>query len=631
MHSPDLTQGNIARIQELFPGCVAEARAEDGTAKLAVDFDQLRQELASTIVQGPHERYQLNWPGKREALLTANAPIAKTLRPCRNESVDFEATRNLFIEGDNLDALKLLQQTYLNKIKMIYIDPPYNTGGDFIYKDNFALSTKEYLRRSNQRGDDANRSAANVDTRGRFHSDWLSMIYARLKLARNILRDDGVIFISIGDDELPNLIKVCDEVFGSSNAAGIFVWEKKKKPSFLRKTMGSVTEYIVSYAKSYERIGPFVAGVGEEGKKYPFNNAGNAYSTLIFPPRSVRFSCADQTVRAQDMSEGNIRTRLVEDVEIESGTNKNRLVLEGEWRYSQESLDKFIQDGEEIRISRVPFRPNYINRSDRIKKAASLLSHRVNGMPTNEDATDEIRSLFGADVMDYPKPTGLLSFLIKATTSQNDLVMDFFAGSASTAAAVLRANLDDHAKRRFIMVQVPEKCAYASDAAKLGFHTIAEVAKERIRRSGKKLRVQALELDTGFRVLKVDSSNLADVYYASDERVGDNLDPQVDHVKSDRSAEDLLFQVMLDWGLDLALPIDTQTIQDKPVFLVGGNALAACFDAAGGIDQAFVRELAKQLPLRVMFRDNGFKDSATKIEVAQMLKLLLPATEVKCL
>lgn len=435
--------------------------------------------------------YSFTWRGKDRACLAAQAPAIGTLRPCPDQSVDWDATQNLFIEGDNLEVLKLLQKPYHKRVKMIYIDPPYNTGNEFVYPDDIA------------------------------HADWLNMMYPRLKLARNLLRDDGVIFISIDDHEFANLRKLCDEVYGEENFCGVFIWEKKKKPSFLNVNMGSVTEYIVCFAKNRAKSPPFAAGSVKDGKKYPFNNAGNGIQTLTFPAGVVRFNCGDQVVVAQDMSEGNIRTELLDDVEIVNGRNAGAFRLRGEWRYSQRKLDEFVEQGAEIVISKVPFRPNYVNRRGEVKKTSNLLSYRTNGVPTNEDATQEIRDLFGADVMSYPKPSGLMKYLVRAVTTDDDIVMDFFAGSGSTAHGVLLQNGEDGCNRRYILVQLPQPLNRDEAQSRPAFEfcqahglrpTIAEIGKERIRRVAKKVQSEhgqeAAGLDLGFRVFRLDSGNV---------------------------------------------------------------------------------------------------------------------------
>lgn len=632
MHSPDLTAHNVQKIAELFPSCIVEARDEStGTLRRSIDFDQLRQELSGHVVDGPRERYHLDWPGKREALLAAHAPIAKTLRPCRQESVHFDTTKNLFIEGDNLDALKLLQETYLGRVKLIYIDPPYNTGGDFLYEDDYALDVEAYLVKSNQRDPDDNRMFANETTHGRFHSDWLSFLYPRLKLARNLLREDGLIFISIDDHELPNLLKLCEEVFGESNHCGTFVWEKKKKPSFLSASMGVVTEYVVAYARDRAKSPPFSAGTVEDGKKYPFNNAGNGIRELLFPAGSVEFGLADGVVPPQDMSEGNIITELLDSVEVRNGRNVNSFRLRGEWRYSQAKLDDLVANHAQLVIAKVPFRPNYINRAPDIKKTSNLLSHRTNGIPTNEDATEEMRALFGRDVMSHPKPKGLLKFLVRAVTGGDDLVMDFYAGSGTTADAIMTLNAEDGGHRRFVMIQLPEPCAPDSEAMQHGYRTIAEITKERLRRSGMQIKgenaMTAPDIDVGFRVLKVDTSNVRDVFYTPDAVKQSDLVRQLDNIKAGRTPDDLLFQVLLDWGVDPSLPITTESVSGKTVFFVDSNALAACFDAS--IDDAVVRALGSRKPMRVVLRNGGFDEDSSALNVAQLLRFLSPSTEIK--
>jgi adenine-specific DNA-methyltransferase len=460
------------------------------------------------------ERYGLNWHGKRRAGELALTPSTGTLIPCPEDSVDWDTTKNLMIEGDNLEVLKLLQKSYAGKVKLIYIDPPYNTGKKRLYADNFHYSVKDYLELTGQP-----KGGKDTETSGRFHTRWLNMMYPRLKLARNLLREDGVIFISIDDNEVDNLLKLCGEIFGEENFCGCFIWEKKKKPSFLNANMGSVTDYIVCFARHRPSSPAFAAGTVEDGKKYPFNNAGNGVQTLTFPAGSVKFTMPDQTIRAQEMSEGNIKTALLNDVIVVEGSNSSEFQLRGEWRYSQSKLNEFVQAGAEIVISKIPFRPNYVNRSGELKKSSNFLSHRTNAVPTNEDATEEIRQLFDADVMSHPKPSGLLKYLVRAVTTDDDVVMDFFAGSGTTAHGVWRENFEDGGTRRFILVQLPEPIdpevkeqkVAANFCDKLGKpRTIAELTKERLRRVGKKIREEnpLFAGDLGFRVFKLASSNI---------------------------------------------------------------------------------------------------------------------------
>lgn len=616
MHTPNLTDENVSRIRELFPSCVTEAQAEDGTIKLAVDFDQLRQELSESIVEGPQERYHLNWPGKREALLTANAPIAKTLRPCRAESVDFDTTRNLFIEGDNLDALKLLQEAYLGKVKMIYIDPPYNTGNDFIYDDDFAEEVGEYLLRSNQKDEEGNRLFANTSANGRFHSNWLSLIYPRIRLAKRLLVENGFIFVSIDDTEIDNIKKILDEVFWQDNFVGTFVW-KSRVSEDTRAVTGLSTdhEYIVCYTNSND-----ASLRGSEKDLEKFRNPDD-------DPRGP-WRSADMTGLATRDKRPNLHYDLIDP---ETGVNYG-CPPKG-WRFEKNTMAKKIAEKRVLWPSNTEGRPRqklFLNEMDSVFKNISSVVQEI----STGDGTREVNALVGSGVFSFPKPTRLIQIFVEQATDKESIVLDFFAGSASTAHAVLKKNAEDGGRRRFVMVQLPEMTAEGSEAFKAGFKTIAEISKERIRRAGREIsagRVQSGKLDTGFRVLKIDTSNMADVHYAPDVLDKANLDLFVDNIKRDRTPEDLLFQVMLDWGVDLALTIARQTIQNKEVFFVDDNALVACFDANGGVDEDFVKELAKHEPLRVVFRDAGFKNSAVKINVEQIFKSLSPSTEVKCI
>ncbi|EDT05617.1 Site-specific DNA-methyltransferase (adenine-specific) [Burkholderia ambifaria IOP40-10] len=642
MHSPNLTGDNVERIRELFPGCVVEVRGEDGTVKLAVDFDQLRQELSDAIVEGPQERYHLNWPGKREALLTANAPIAKTLRPVRKQSVDFDITRNLFIEGDNLDALKLLQETYLGKVKMIYIDPPYNTGKDFIYEDDFSSDATSYLLKSNQVEVSGDRLVVNVETNGRFHSDWLSMIYARLRLARNLLSEDGVIFISIDDNEVDNLRKVCSEVFGEGNFIAQIVWEGANKND--AKQIGVSHEYVLVYAKNRSAV-PREWSIRKEGvdevlaEVARLNSVyGTDYESAskdlagwfrsmkakpVFGLRRFRYIDARGAYKEDDpTAPGGRRFQLVNPMNGEHiPLRRNR-----GWSFDQTEFNRLV---EEKRVSFVT--PTSIMIRRYLHETDALTPPSVFYQPARS-ASERLASLLGAGIFDFPKDeTVIAKFIEMATTGADDdcIVMDFFAGSATTAHAVMQLNADDGKRRRFVLVQLPEACVERSAAAEAGYRTIADVSKERIRRAADAIRSQGWEGDGGFRVLKIDTSNMADVFYTPDAVTQGSLLGSIDNIKPDRTDEDLLFQVMLDWGVDLALPVEKMTIQGKDVFFVDGDALVACLDAHGGVDEAFVKELATHSPLRVVFRDAGFKDSAVKINVEQIFRLLSPATEVK--
>ncbi len=620
MHSPDLTQDHIARLRELFPGCVTEAKGEGGAVRLAVDFDLLRQELSGTLVEGPQERYQLNWPGKREALLTANAPIAKTLRPCRDASAEFDTTKNLFIEGDNLDALKLLQEAYLGKVKLIYIDPPYNTGRDFIYDDDYSDDVESYLRQSNQTDAAGGRLVANTEANGRFHSDWLSMMYARLRLARNLLKEDGVIFISIDDNEVDNLRKLCNEVFGESNFVAQIIWQKVFAPKNSARWFSEDHDYIMVYAKQGDSWAPRMLPQTDEMLSR-YNNPDN-------DPRGPWTS-------------GDLAARNRYDAGLYPLTCPSGRVIEGPprgsyWRFSKETFDKLNADKRiwwgadgdnmprlkrflsEVKQGRVPQTLWFYDEVGHTQDAKKTLLKYVQFQNTE-------------NVLNSVKPVELLQRVLQLASHPNDgdIVLDFFSGSATTAHAVLKQNAEDGGNRRFVGVQIDEPLPTPEPE----MASILQMGLRRIRNVAAELRAQPEgdKIDLGFRVLKIDSSNMADVFYAPDAVNQGALEGFTDNIKSDRTPEDLLFQVMLDWGVDLALPITREAIQGREVLFVDVNALAACFVANGRIDEAFVKTLATHKPLRAVFRDAGFADSAAKINVEQIFKLLSPATEVKCI
>ena len=573
MHSPDLIETNIARLAELFPNCVTEARDTKGELKQAIDFDLLRQELASSIVEGPQERYQLNWPGKREALLTANAPIAKTLRPCRDESVDFDTTQNLFIEGDNLDALKLLQETYLNKVKLIYIDPPYNTGNDFLYEDDFAEDADVYFKRSIQKDDRGNRLVVNPDSSGRFHSDWMSMMYSRLKLARNLLSQDGAVFISIDDNEQANLKRICDEIFGDSNLIANFVWQSKDTPGNDSSSVAKTHNHILAYAKS-DSFSPRLLDRNEK-----------QISTYKNPDNDPRGPWLATPLTRSEFRERDyypLMNFAGEEVFPPSGTC---------WRRPKDVLETLKADNRiwwgKSGESSFPMEKKFLSEAKAGVVNQSWWPYEFAGSTRN--ANSEIKELFdGGRPFDTPKPTKLIKRIIQMATEKDSLVVDFFSGSATTAHAVFAQNIEDSGSRNFIMIQLPEECEQGSEAFKAGYKTISAIGQDRIRRAGKKLTADNPEWkgDLGFRVLKIDTSNMKEVYYTPDAVTQEALPGLVDNIRADRSPEDLLFQVLLDWGVDLALPISQQTIAGKTVFFVDGNALAACFET--GIAEDFV-------------------------------------------
>lgn len=645
MHSPNLTQENIARIREIFPGCVTEASDDSGKLRLAVDFDQLRQELSEAIVEGPKERYYLNWPGKREALLNANAPIAMTLRPCREESVDFDRTKNLFIEGDNLEALKLLQETYLGKIKMIYIDPPYNTGNDFIYEDDFSVDKSEFELASGVRDESGNkvfdeeRWKQNSTANGRFHSDWLDMVYPRLKLARNLLSDDGVIVASIDENELVNLRKIFDEVFGESNLLFQITLLCNPKGRSQDKFVANCHEYIVGYSKQPLNKGDLNVPKDDDeiSKNYKLKDKRGRYRELELRNTHREFGKHNRKNLYYPFyvnSSGEISLDNVSGAEAvfpdwEDG-------FEGCWTWgedkSRNQLDELV--AKRVKGSWKIYRKNYAEGEDgeATKQVKSIWTDKKFHTEKGQAAFNE---LFDAKhkIFQSPKSVDTIKELLLMASEKKSVVMDFFAGSGTTAHAVLQQNAEDGGSRKFIVVQLPEPCEKGSEAFKAGYKTIAEISKERIRRAGKNVLEgechEGWNKDIGFRVFKVDSSNMAEVYYTPDAVEQDLLSGLTDNIKTDRTTEDLLFQVLLDWGVDLSLPIASETIEGHEVFFVDGEALVACFTKNGQITEDFCKKLAERQPLRVVFRDSGFKDDSVKINVEQIFKLMSPGTEVK--
>jgi adenine-specific DNA-methyltransferase len=658
MHTPDLVNANIERIAELFPACVTESRDEAGTVTRAIDFDLLRQELSDRIVEGPQERYRLDWPGKRKALLDANAPIARTLRPCRAESVDFDTTQNLFIEGDNLDALKLLQETYLGKVKMIYIDPPYNTGKDFIYKDDFAESTADYLERSNQQ-DEEGKLVANPDSNGRFHSDWLTMILPRLKLAKNLLKREGAVFVSCDEVEQCRLRLAMDEVFGMDNLVADMVWAAGRKND--SRLISVSHEYIVCYArdKAYLkekdiRWRQHKKGLEEIYAQYENfkRQHGDNYAAITEDMKAWYRDLPDSHPSKAHKHFAHVDARglyFPDNISWPGGggpkykvlhpvTGKPVRVPSRGWMTSDpEKMQRWI-DEDRVHFgadeNAVPCIKSYLK--DREYQAPYSVFYQ-----DGRAASKRLRALMGGDYFDFPKDEEVLQELLAMLTDKDDVVADLFGGMAPIAHALMAQNAMDGGRRHCITVQLPEPCDRSTKSGKAaldaGFGTIADLAKERIRRAGAKIKADNAtkegigHLDVGFRVLKIDTSNMAEVYYRPDELEQKDLAGHVDNVKPDRSAEDLLFQVLLDWGVDLGLPIVRESIVGREVFFVDVNALAACFVKDGGVDEAFVKELAKRKPLRVVFRDAGFANDNARINVEQIFKTLSPDTEVRTL
>ncbi|HRP89683.1 MAG TPA: site-specific DNA-methyltransferase [Edaphocola sp.] len=690
LQSVDGVSANIEKIAALFPNCITETA--EGKK---IDFDLLKQELSAEMVEGNKERYRLEWPGKREAIVTANLPTTNTLRPVREDSVDFDTTENIYIEGDNLEVLKLLQESYLNKIKMIYIDPPYNTGKDFVYKDNFAKSSEEELEESGQKNEYNQRLVANPETSGRYHSDWLSMMYPRLKLARNLLTEDGVIFISIDDNEVHNLRKICDEIFGEGNFVGEWQWFKSATPPNLSYKIKKNIEFILAYEK--QRSTNKYKGVKKDSKSDdPITKPQNSLKTLKFPKNSINFKTESGILKAGIYGTEKFPNKLINDVEIENFKNKDEACFENRFIWVQEKLLEELSNNTIVNCSKSGVL-SYKKQNYSEEVPPNLIDISV-GVETTEEAGKDLLKTFGTKVFDYPKPVSLLQYLLRFNESVNsdDIILDFFSGSATTAHAVMQLNAEDTSKgsvpgkRKYIMVQLPEATDEKSEAYKAGYKNICEIGKERIRRAAAsitneeitnyeskkaqleklinaKLRItksitndqlgitkeelsfpegviideKAEEMlqeirnlqfvihnsERGFRVYRLDSSNMQEVYYRPQDYKQGNLDLFADNVKPDRSAEDLVTQIMLDWGLELSLPIEQKTIAGKEVFAVAGNSLYCCFDKE--IDEAFAKAVAKDQPLRIVFRDNGFTNDTAKENVKQLLKQLSSGTEMK--
>ena len=623
---------------DLFPNCITEMRGEDGEVKHGINFEMLRQMLSPDVVDGD-ECYEFTWVGKKAAIVEANKPIRKTLRPCVEESKNWDTTENLYIEGDNLEVLKLLQETYLGKVKMIYIDPPYNTGNDFIYADDFMRSQEEENEQMGMFDEDENRLFKNTDTNGRFHSDWCSMMYSRLILARNLLKADGIIYLSIDDNEIDDLLKIGNDVFGKDNFLACFP-RITKKAGKTTETIAKNHDYILAFSKS-------------------------AVPTLFLPlhtDEGFRFSDEYEAQRGKY----KLNQTLDYDSLQYSASLDYPIIVEGETFYPGQSYEKYLerQAGKHARAdwawrwskdlfdfgykngfivirkydgySRIytktyqnckivkkvsGFEIEYIQRT----KAISTLEFIENEY-SNDNSKKNLVSLLESSVFDYSKPVALLKALAQYSSSANDIVLDFFSGSATTAHAVMQLNAEDGGHRKFIMVQLPEPCDEKSEAYKAGYKNICEIGKERIRRAGEKIKADnpltTQDLDVGFRVLKLDDSNMKDVYYAAGDYTQDTLAGMVSNIKEDRTDLDLLFGCLLDWGLPLSLPYTSEQIDGCTVHIYNDGDLMACFD--NNIPESVVKEIAKRKPLRAVFRDAGFADSPAKINVFEIFKLYMP-------
>lgn len=600
MHSLDVIGSNIEKIQQLFPNCVTERLGKDGKPELAIDFEKLQAELSNEIIGEGEERYQFTWPDKRAANRLANTPTTMTLRPCREESVDFDHTQNLYIEGDNLDVLKVLRETYLGKVKMIYIDPPYNTGNDFVYNDDFAQSRDEFEETSGLFDEEGNQTIdpmqRNTESNGRFHTDWLNMIYPRLKVARDLLSDDGVIFISIDDNEVENLRKVCDEIFGEDNCICQFVWKNKYGAGGGTNSVAYIHEYILAYSK--RKIETITCELSDELKS-AYNKTDEKFA--------LRGGYTTQPLASTSKGE---RKNLM--YEIHHNGEIITPPAGGRWIWSKEKFDAAYQNNE-IVINKtgdgysVRFKQYLKDENGNIRKGTQL--SMITNIFNQEGSKQFSNLLNDKRIFDFPKPVNLILSLIKLNINgndgKNDVILDFFSGSATTAHAVMQLNAEDGGNRKFIMVQLPEKTDEKSEAYKAGYKNICEIGKERIRRAGQKIKEENKDkegiekLDTGFRVLKLDSSNMEEVYYTPQEFTMQSLFSE--NLKADRTGEDLLFQVMLDLGIELSAKIETRQIAGKTVHLVDDNYLVACFDR--DVTETAIKEIAELHPVYFVMRD----------------------------
>ncbi len=625
MESIDMTAQNIEKIGALFPNCITETKDADGKPKKAINFDLLRQMLSGDVLEGD-EAYEFTWVGKKAAIVEANKPIRKTLRPCKEESVNWDSTENLYIEGDNLEVLKLLQESYLGKVKMIYIDPPYNTGHDFVYPDSFIMDNEDYNEGTGYFDEDGNvnYSRENSSTAGKYHSDWCSMMYSRLMLARNLLSDDGAIFLSIDDNERDNLEKICAEAFGTENYVATFPWRKRTAKSDVPFGISQDYEWVICFAKS----GLFLASVGGKERTY--------YETDDFPGKAWRVH--DLTKQTTASERPNSFFTIVNPKNGDSyPANPNRT-----WAITEETFEKYYVENRIVfpgdyaflRIAKPVLR--YWKEDDMAKAGEKFGRVAVSTkFPENigmsQDGTKEVTSLFDRKAFSFPKPVSLIKFLSEIHTSDEDIVLDFFSGSATTAHAVMQLNAEDGGHRKFIMIQLPEPCDEKSEAYKAGYSNICEIGKERIRRAANKIAEEYpdAKFDGGFRVLKLDDTNMKDVYYAPADYEQNVLDLLESNIKEDRTDLDLLFGCLLEWGLPLSLPYQSEDIEGCTVHNYNDGDLIACFDE--NIPDSVIKTIAKRQPLRAVFRDSSFANSPSKINVTQIFKELAPDTSVKVL
>lgn len=629
MHTLSLANRNFSLLSGLFPNAITEAIDEDGNVVRAIDADVLAQEINTRVVSGKEERYQFTWPDKKKSILLANAPIAKTLRPCREESVDFDNTENLYIEGDNLEVLKLLQETYLGKIKMIYIDPPYNTGNDFVYEDDFAQSTSEYLSNSGQFDEEGNRLVQNTESNGRFHTDWLNMMYPRLKLAKDLLSDEGVIFISIDDNELKNMLNVCNEIFGEHNFIAQIAVQLNPRGRNLDRYIAKTHEYVIVYSKNYTN-GNSMYGIDKEGsmvEEYNKQDKIGKYRQIGLRNRNQSFNPVTRPNLYYPLyvNPTNKAVSIVQNSEyVDEVWPDTPDGIKTCWTWAKAKVQKennlieADKSGNEWRI----FRKDYLL-DDTGNVATTLIKSFWSDKEINNDyGKKAIKELFGSAIMDFPKSPDLIKKLVAPATRGKGIVMDFFSGSATTAQAVMELNIENGYDLKYIMVQLQEVCDEKSEAYNAGFTNICEIGKERIRRAGDKIREKAgltvQNLDTGFRVLKVDSSNMKDVYYNPENYTATLFDSITDNIKEDRTHLDLLFQVMLEMDVLLSKKIVETEIAGKKVFSVMDDYMIACFDK--GITSEVVEAIAKKQPYYAVFRDSCMADDSTMASFEQIFE-----------
>lgn len=618
MESVDMTEKNIEKIESLFPNCITESLDENGKLKKAINFEVLKQMLSNEVIDGD-EAYEFTWVGKKAAIVEANKPVRKTLRPCKEKSVNWNNTENLYIEGDNLEVLKLLQESYLGKIDVIYIDPPYNTGNDFIYNDDFKLSSEEYIEANNELDDDGNRLFKNTDSNGRFHSDWCSMIYSRLLLSRNLLSDTGVIFISIDDNEQENLKKICDEVFGEDNFLAQIIWERAYAPINLKKHFSRSHDFILCYAKNE------ILAINNGIKRS--EEADNRYSN---PDNDSRGDWKADNFSVGPAVESNIYPittpsgRIVEPPAGRSWLVSEKVFLEK----LKDNRIWFGTDG-----NSVPSMKRFLNELKKVG-ITPMTIWKYKEVGHSQDASKALKELFDdRKIFDYPKPVNLIKRCIELYSKKDSVILDFFSGSATTAHAVMQLNAEDGGHRKYIMVQLAEKTDENSDSYKNGFKNICEIGQERIRKASKKIledykgNIDTENLDTGFRVFKLDDSNMTNVFYSVDDYSQGLLSNLESNIKSDRSDLDLLFGCLLEWGLPLSLPYNSEEIEGCTVHNYNNGDLVACFNE--NIPDSVIKYIAKQQPLRAVFRDSSFESSPAKINVGEIFKSLAPDTRVK--